>query len=187
MSRPAVRDALPGDLEAVCAIYAEDVLGGTGTFELVPPDLAEMTRRHASVAALGLPWLVAEVDGPNGERSVAAYAYAAPFRLRAAYRYTVEDSVYVASAFHGRGLGRALLEALIVRCEAMGLRQMLGVIGDSANAGSVALHAACGFTPIGTMAAVGWKHDAWRDVVFMQKALNQGDETTPDTAGLPLD
>ena len=182
MTAPVVRDAAPGDLEAVCAIYAEDVLGGTGTFELAPPDLAEMTRRHASVAALGLPWLVAEVDG-----AIAAYAYAAPFRLRAAYRYTVEDSVYVASAFHGRGLGRALLEALIIRCEAMGLRQMLGVIGDSANAGSVALHAACGFTPIGTMAAVGWKHDAWRDVVFMQKALNQGGATTPDAAGMALD
>jgi len=182
LTAPVVRDAAPGDLEAVCAIYAEDVLGGTGTFELVPPDLAEMTRRHASVVALGLPWLVAEVDG-----TVAAYAYAAPFRLRAAYRYTVEDSVYVASAFQGRGLGRALLQALIARCEAMGLRQILGVIGDSANAGSVALHAACGFTPVGTMTSVGWKHDDWRDVVFMQKALNQGGATTPDAAGMALD
>lgn len=182
MTVPVVRDATPGDLETVCAIYAEDVLEGTGTFELVPPDLVEMTRRHASVVALGLPWLVAEVDGV-----ITAYAYAAPFRLRAAYRYTVEDSVYVASAFHGRGLGRALLEALIVRCEAMGLRQMLGVIGDSANAGSVALHSACGFTPAGTMAAVGWKHDDWRDVVIMQKALNQGGATAPDAVGMPLD
>lgn len=182
MTAPVVRDAAPGDLEAVCAIYAEDVLGGTGTFELVPPDLAEMTRRHASVIALGLPWLVAEVDGV-----IAAYAYAAPFRLRAAYRYTVEDSVYVATAFHGRGLGRALLEALIVRCETIGLRQMLGVIGDSANAGSVALHAACGFSPVGTMAAVGWKHDEWRDVVIMQKALNQGGGAAPEATGMPLD
>lgn len=182
MTAPVVRDAAPGDLQAICSIYAEDVLGGTGTFELVPPDLAEMTRRHASVAALGLPWLVAEVDGVIG-----AYAYAAPFRLRAAYRYTVEDSVYVASAFQGRGLGRALLQALIARCEAMGLRQMLGVIGDSANTGSVALHTACGFTPVGTMAAVGWKHDDWRDVVIMQRTLGAGGETTPDAAGMALD
>lgn len=187
MTAPVVRDATPGDLEAVCAIYAEDVLGGTGTFEMVPPDLTEMTRRHASVVALGLPWLVAEVDGPNGEKTVGAYAYAAPFRLRAAYRYTVEDSVYVASAFQGQGLGRALLQALIARCEAMGLRQMLGVIGDSANAGSIALHTACGFTPVGIMAAVGWKHDDWRDVVIMQRPLGAGGETRPEAAGMALD
>ena len=186
MSEPVIRDAAATDMAAVAAIYAQDVTGGTGTFELDPPDVAEMVRRHATVNALGLPWLVAEVDGPNGEGIVAAYAYAGPFRLRPAYRYTVEDSIYVDTAHHGKGLGKALLVELIARCEALGLRQMLGVIGDSANAGSVALHAACGFEMIGTMQSVGWKFDQWRDVVFMQRALGPGDAGGPDADGLPL-
>lgn len=176
-----IRDATAADMAAIAAIYAQDVTGGTGTFELDPPDVAEMIRRHANVRALGLPWLVAEVDG-----AVAAYAYAGPFRLRPAYRYTVEDSIYVDADHQGRGLGRALLVELIARCGTAGLRQMLGVIGDSANAGSVALHAACGFEMVGTMKSVGWKFDQWRDVVFMQRALGPGGAATPDADGMPL-
>lgn len=176
-----IRDATAGDMAAIAAIYAQDVTGGTGTFELDPPDVGEMIRRHATINALGLPWLVAEGGG-----GVAAYAYAGPFRTRPAYRYTVEDSIYVDAAHQGKGLGRALLVELIARCEALGLRQMLGVIGDSANAGSVALHAACGFEMVGTMTSVGWKFDEWRDVVFMQRALGPGDASPPDADGIPL-
>lgn len=182
----SIRDAAASDMGAITAIYAQDVTGGTGTFELETPDLGEMMRRHATIRALGLPWLVAEVEGAASEKTVAAYAYAGPFRTRPAYRYTVEDSVYVDAAHHGKGLGKALLTELIRQCEALGLRQMLGVIGDSANAGSVALHGACGFEMIGTMKTVGWKFDEWRDVVFMQRALGPGDGSAPDADGMPL-
>lgn len=181
LSTPNVRDAEASDLAAVLEIYGQDVSGGTGTFELEVPDLGEMLRRHASVRALGLPWLVAETEG-----RVVAFAYAGPFRLRPAYRYTVEDSIYVDRDQQGQGLGRLLLQALIDRCEALGLRQMLGVIGDSANEGSIALHAACGFTRAGTMSAVGWKFDEWRDVVIMQRPLGPGKGSDPDTDGMPL-
>jgi len=176
-----IRDATAGDMAAVAAIYAQDVTGGTGTFELDPPDVGEMIRRHATITALGLPWLVAEVDD-----AIAAYAYAGPFRTRPAYRYTVEDSIYVDADHQGKGVGKALLVELIRQCEALGLRQMLGVIGDSANAGSVALHAACGFEMVGTMTSVGWKFDEWRDVVFMQRALGPGAAGAPDAEGMPL-
>lgn len=176
-----VRDARAGDLAAVLQIYGQDVSGGTGTFELEVPDLGEMIRRHASVSALGLPWLVAETDG-----CIAAFAYAGPFRLRPAYRYTVENSIYVDRTHRGKGLGRLLLMELIARCQALGLRQMLGVIGDSANDGSIALHASCGFSRIGTMKAVGWKFDEWRDVVIMQRSLGAGQASEPDADGLPL-
>ena len=177
----SVREATDGDLDAVTAIYAEDVLGGTGTFELTAPDVAEMTARRAAILKLGLPWLVAAIDG-----LVVGYAYAGPFRTRAAYRYTVEDSIYVLASAHGRGVGKALLLELIARCEAIGLRQMLGVIGDSANAGSIKLHAACGFAPMGAIEGVGWKLDDWRDVVFMQRRLSGGETTAPDAPGLPF-
>ena len=176
-----LRDAVAADMAAVTAIYAQDVTEGTGTFELDPPDLGEMIRRHANVLALGMPWIVAEA----GEK-VIGYAYVGPFRLRPAYRYTVEDSIYLDTAWRGKGVGRALLGELIARCETLGVRQMLGVIGDSANQGSVALHRACGFEMVGTMASVGWKFDAWRDVVIMQRALADGDTTPPDTDGMPL-
>lgn len=174
-----VRDADPGDLPAIAAIYAHSVRTGAGTFELSPPTLAEMAERMAVIAGLGLPRLVAEIDG-----AVAGYAYAGPFRLRAAYRYMVEDSVYVDPAFQGRGIGRALLQALIARCEALGLRQMAAVIGDSANAGSIALHAACGFRHAGSFQAAGWKFDDWRDIVFMQRGLGGGSASAPDGPGL---
>lgn len=177
-----VRDAVDADLAAITAVYAEGVLTGTGTFELTTPDIAEMAGRRAAILKLGLPWLVAELDG-----AVVGYAYAGPFRTRAAYRYTVEDSIYVLSSAHGQGVGKALLLELIARCEALGLRQMLGVIGDSANTGSIRLHAACGFTPMGAIEGVGWKFDDWLDVVFMQRRLNGGETTAPDAPGMPLD
>jgi L-amino acid N-acyltransferase YncA len=175
-----IRDVEPGDMARVAAIYAESVENGLGTFELDPPDETEMVERFATVAASGLPRLVAEIDG-----QVAGYAYAGVFRPRRAYRYTVEDSVYIDPAYRGRGVGRALLVALIARCEDLGLRQMLAVIGDSANAGSVALHAACGFEPAGVFKAVGWKHDDWRDVVLMQRTLREGGDHPPTGDGLP--
>ena len=175
-----IRDVDPGDMARIAAIYAESVENGLGTFELDPPDEAEMIQRFAAVEASGLPRLVAEVEG-----QIAGYAYAGVFRARRAYRYTVEDSVYIDPAFRGRGVGQALLNALIERCEALGLRQMLALIGDSANAGSVGLHAACGFEPAGVFKAVGWKHDDWRDVVLMQRALGPGGDQEPTSEGLP--
>ncbi|WP_156367797.1 GNAT family N-acetyltransferase [Brevundimonas sp. Leaf363] len=180
MSQVVIRDVEPGDMARIAAIYAESVENGLGTFELDPPDEAEMVTRFAAVAASGLPRLVAEIDG-----QIAGYAYAGVFRPRRGYRYTVEDSVYIDPAFRGRGVGRALLSALIERCEALGLRQMLAVIGDSANAGSVALHAACGFEPCGVLNSVGWKHNDWRDVVLMQRALGPGGDAEPTSDGLP--
>lgn len=174
-----IRPYAEADLAAVTAIYAESVINGTGTFELDVPAPADMQARLSVPAALGLPVLVAEVDG-----QVAGYAYAGPYRLRAAYRYLVEDSIYVSPDHRGRGVGLALLKALIRACEAMGLRQMVAVIGDSANQGSIALHAAAGFEPVGVFRAAGWKFDDWRDVVFMQKALGPGAATPPDADGL---
>jgi len=178
-SEVQIREATPADMAAITAIYAESVANGRGTFELEPPDEIEMTARFAAVQALGLPRLVAEIDG-----AVVGYAYAGPFRTRQAYRYMVEDSIYVAEAFRGRGVGKALLEALLGACEALGMRQMVAVIGDSANAGSIALHAAAGFEHVGIFHAAGWKFDAWRDVVFMQKALGLGAQAAPDAPGL---
>ncbi len=181
MSGLTVRDARPDDIAAITAIYAESVANGRGTFELEAPDETEMAARLAAVEALGLPRLVVEIDG-----AVAGYAYAGPFRTRQAYRYMVEDSIYVAPWARGRGVAGALLDALIVRCEVMGLRQMVAVIGDSENVGSIALHRTRGFTDAGVFKAAGWKHDDWRDVVFMQRALSGGGATAPDAQGLPL-
>ena len=181
MSAPVVRELTAEDIPAVTAIYAESVANGRGTFELEAPDEAEMARRLAEVAALGLPRLVAELDG-----AVVGYAYAGPFRARQAYRYMVEDSIYVAPGARGRGVAGLLLDALIDGCERMGLRQMVAVIGDSENLGSIALHRSRGFTDAGLFRAAGWKHDDWRDVVFMQRALGDGERTAPDAPGLPL-
>lgn len=176
-----IREATAADMAAISAIYAESVANGRGTFELEPPDAIEMTARFAAVQALGLPRLVAVIDGV-----VVGYAYAGPFRTRQAYRYMVEDSIYVAPEARGRGVAGALLDALIVACEALGLRQMVAVIGDSDNAGSIALHRARGFADAGVFKAAGWKHDDWRDVVFMQRELGAGGQTPPDAPGLPL-
>jgi phosphinothricin acetyltransferase len=169
-----IRDATPGDIAAVQAIYAHHVLHGLGTFETEPPDIAEMQRRYAQVTGDGFPYVVAEDLG-----SILGYAYANHFRTRAAYRNTVEDSIYIAADAMGRGVGTALLEALIERCTALGLRQMLAVIGDSDNAGSIGVHRHCGFEHAGTMKAVGRKFDRWVDVVIMQRALGAGSSAPP--------
>ncbi len=169
-----IRDAASDDLAAIQAIYAHHVLHGLGTFETEPPDLDEMKRRHAQITGDGFPYLIAvDADGVLG------YAYANHFRTRAAYRNTVEDSIYVADRAAGRGVGKALLSVLIERCTALGLRQMLAVIGDSGNAGSIGVHRACGFEHAGVMKAVGRKFDRWVDVVIMQRALGPGASTPP--------
>ncbi len=165
-----IRPSTAADLDAVTRIYAWNVLHGSGTFELEAPDRAEIERRRAEVLAKGLPWLVLESDG-----AVAGYAYANHFRPRPAYRFCLEDSVYLAPETVGRGFGRLLLAELLSRCEAAGARQMLAVIGDSANAASIGVHRALGFAPAGTIRAAGWKFDRWLDVVVMQKSLGAGD------------
>jgi phosphinothricin acetyltransferase len=177
MSSPdlLIRPSTPADLTAITAIYAWNVLNGTGTFELEAPDLAEMTRRRDDVLAKGLPWLVVERAG-----TVLGYAYANHFRPRRAYRFCLEDSVYLAADAKGRGMGRLLLAELMARCEALGARQMLAVIGDSANLGSVGVHRTLGFEPVGVMKSAGWKFDRWLDVVLMQKALGTGDTTAAE-------
>ncbi|MDQ8027750.1 MAG: N-acetyltransferase family protein [Brevundimonas sp.] len=177
---PLLRDTTAADLPAITAIYADEVLHGTATFELDPPDAAEMGARLGSVRTLDLPWLTAEVDGV-----VVGYAYLAPFRLRPAYRYCVELSVYLAPEARGRGIGRALMEALIQRARAMGLRHLIGVIGDSANDGSIALHKATGFREAGVWRETGWKFDRWIDVVLMQLDLTP-DGRPPESDGLRL-
>jgi len=157
------------DVPAIAAIYGWNVQHGTGTFELEAPDEAETARRRDDVLAKGLPWLVAERDG-----RVVGYAYANHFRPRRAYRFCLEDSIYFAPEAQGQGLARPLLAELIAQCEARGARQMLAVIGDSANQGSIGLHRALGFKPVGLLAASGWKFERWLDVVVMQRELGRG-------------
>jgi phosphinothricin acetyltransferase len=169
MSAVLIRPSTAVDLDAVTRIYAWNVEHGTGTFEIEAPDRAEMERRRADVLAKGLPWIVLESAG-----EVIGYAYAGQFRPRPAYRFCVEDSVYLAPEAVGKGFGRLLLAELLARCEAAGARQMLAVIGDSANAGSIGVHRALGFTQVGTMQAAGWKFGRWLDVVVMQKSLGFG-------------
>jgi L-amino acid N-acyltransferase YncA len=181
MSAPLIRAATAADADALAAIYGHHVLHGLGTFEEVPPSPAEMDLRRQTIVGHGLPYLVAEEGG-----RVLGYAYAAPFRARAAYRYTVEDSIYVAPDAQGRGVGRTLLSAVLEQCEALGLRQVVAVIGDSANAGSIGLHRALGFEPAGLGRDVGFKHGRWVDIVWMQKALNRGSAVAPDAPGLAL-
>lgn len=180
MTAPIIRETVDADLPVITAIYADEVLHGTATFELDPPDAAEMASRVAAVRGLDLPWLTAEVDG-----IVVGYAYLAPFRLRPAYRYCVELSVYLAPEARGRGMGRLLMEALIARARAMGLRHLIGVIGDSANAGSIALHKATGFREAGVWRETGWKFERWIDVVLMQLDLTP-DGRPPGSDGLRL-
>lgn len=163
---PSIRSVAPADLAAIQAIYAREVLTRTATFELEPPDVEEMAQRVEAVRGAGLPWLVAEIEG-----AVAGYAYAGPYRIRPAYRLTVENSVYVDDAFLRRGVGRALLEELIRLCTRLGRREMVAVIGDSANAASVGLHAAAGFRHVGTLTGVGHKFGRWLDTVIMQRPL----------------
>lgn len=169
-----LRPSRPEDLPAITAIYAWNVEHGSGTFELEPPSLPEMTRRREDVLGKGLPWLVAERSG-----TVLGYAYANHFRPRPAYRFALEDSVYLAPEARGQGLGRLLLAELLARCEALGARQMFAVIGDSANAASIGVHRALGFDNVGVMRSAGWKFDRWLDVVIMQRALGPGASAAP--------
>ncbi|VXB85390.1 Phosphinothricin N-acetyltransferase [Burkholderia sp. 8Y] len=163
---PIIRDAAPGDFDALARIYSHYVLHALATFEEAPPTVAGMRARHAAIVAAGLPYLVAELDG-----EVAGYAYASVYRTRSAYRHTIEDSVYVADGFGGRGIGLALLSALVERCERGPWRQMIAVIGNSGNAGSIALHARLGFEHVGVLRDVGFKFGQWVDTVLMQRAL----------------
>ncbi|HEY0476881.1 MAG TPA: GNAT family N-acetyltransferase [Kofleriaceae bacterium] len=180
----AVRDARDADVAAIQAIYAHHVLHGLATFEEVPPSIEEIGGRLASVRAQGLPYLVAR-DGDGSDRgepgggTVVGYCYATAYRPRPAYRYTIEDSVYVADGLGGRGIGAALLEALIARCELGPWRQMIAIIGNSGNAGSIALHRRFGFQMVGTLTGAGFKLGRWVDSVVMQRALGPGASTPP--------
>lgn len=170
-----IRDSNDGDMVEVQAIYAHHVQHGLGSFEEEAPGVEEMRRRRADVLGRGLPYLVAASEG-----EVLGYAYATPWRPRAAYRFSVENSVYIGDGQQRRGIGRALLAALIDRCEVGNWRQMVAVIGDSDNAGSIGLHTAAGFRPIGTLKAVGFKFGRWVDVVLMQRDLGPGGRTLPN-------
>ena len=174
MSSPEIRPATEADLVSVTAIYEHAVRYGTATFELTPPDLAEMTRRYRALMEGGFPYLVASLDG-----GVAGYAYAGAYRPRPAYRFTVENSVYLDAAIHRRGIGMKLMQRLIGESERRGYRQMIAVIGDSANAGSIGLHTACGFQMIGTHPNVGLKFGRWLDTVMMQLPLGEAAATIP--------
>ncbi|MEJ2124579.1 MAG: GNAT family N-acetyltransferase [Alphaproteobacteria bacterium] len=174
-----VRDCETADMEAVTAIYANYVLNGTATFEEAPPTLNDMIARFEDVRAKGLPWLVVEANSNDGE--IAGYAYASPYRMRSAYRYTLEDSIYVAPSHSRQGVGRALLLELLRRCEALGYRQMIAAIGDSANVASIGLHCALGFEHVGVYRSVGLKFERWLDVVLMQKSLGEGGKSVPAT------
>ncbi len=171
---PLIRPSRDEDLPAITAIYTHHVLYSTGTFETEPPSVADMAARRADVLSKGLPYLVAEQDG-----AIAGFAYGNWFKPRPAYRYSVEDSIYLAPDLHRQGLGRALLAELLARCEAVGVRKVMAVVGDSANAGSVGVHRALGFTQVGTIESCGWKFGAWRDIVIMQKTLGPGDTQPP--------
>jgi L-amino acid N-acyltransferase YncA len=174
MSEISIRPAVANDLAAISGIYADAVRHGTASFEIDPPDQDEMTRRFESLRGGGFPYLVAEVGG-----AVVGYAYAGPYRARPAYRFTVEDSIYLAATARGRGIGRALLERLIEEAQARGFRQMIAVIGDSDQPASIALHAAAGFRLVGTFEAVGYKFDRWLDSVLMQRSLGDGASAAP--------
>jgi L-amino acid N-acyltransferase YncA len=174
MSPPLIRPATVEDISAITAIYRPAVLHGTASFELEPPDEAEMRRRFETITNGGYPYFVAEVSG-----RVVGYGYASAYRTRSAYRYSVEDSIYVAPDAHRRGVGRALLAALITACTGRGYRQMVAVIGDSAQEASIGLHRALGFSVSGSIRAVGFKHGRWLDTVIMQRPLGDSDRTPP--------
>jgi len=169
-----IRACQEADIAAITDIYAHHVLHGTASFETTPPSSDEMRRRRADILGKSLPYLVAEDNG-----SVIGYAYAGTYRPRAAYRDTVENSVYIRHDRIGRGIGKRLLDALIRECETRDLRQMIAVIGDSAHVASIHLHERCGFRLIGVLASVGYKHGRWLDSVLMQRALSTGDTTPP--------
>jgi L-amino acid N-acyltransferase YncA len=169
-----VRDARDADMAEIQPIYAHHVLTGLGSFEEVPPSLEDMKKRRAEIVSHGLPYLVAESGG-----KIIGYAYAGRFRPRSAYRYSVEDSIYVSPDAHRRGVGRMLLDELIARCTALGYRQMVAVIGDSGNAGSIGVHLAAGFAEVARLPAIGFKFGRWVDSVMMQRPLGEGQTTLP--------
>ena len=170
-----IRPSIDADLPAIAAIYEHHVHFGLASFEETPPDLAELARRRGEVLAQELPYLVADAGG-----RVLGYAYAAPHRIRSAYRFSVEDSIYVDPAAVRRGIGRALLGTLLTRCARQGYRQIVAVIGDSGNAGSIGLHERLGFRRVGLLPAIGFKHGRWVDSVLMQRELGEGAATLPD-------
>jgi phosphinothricin acetyltransferase len=176
-----IRPSQQGDIDAFTAIYAHHVLHSSASFEVTPPDRDEMARRRGEVLQRGLPFFAAEREGV-----VLGFAYAAPYRARPAYRFTLEDSIYVRHDATGQGAGRLLLGALLPACAAAGYRQMIAVIGDSANAGSIALHRACGFEHAGVLRAVGFKFGRWVDSVLMQCALGAGAATAPAAGEVAL-
>lgn len=175
---PAIRDATEADMARIAEIYAHYVRSSVATFEEVPPDTAEITARFRRFAALGLPWLVLE-----DEDAVQGYAYAAPFRDRSAYRFTVEDSIYIAADRLRRGYGALLLAELIARCESLGKRQMIAVVGGSESSASISLHSQLGFRVAGVLPSAGFKFGAWADSVLMTRTLADGDASAPDTSG----
>ena len=173
-----IRPSLDADLPAITAIYAHHVLTGTGTFEVDPPSLDDMRGRRADVLSKGLPWLVAVEKETEGEK-VIGYAYCNWFKPRPAYRFSAEDSIYLSPEAAGKGIGRTLLAELMAQAQRAGVRKLIAVIGDSANAGSIAVHTSAGFQPVGVLKSCGWKFDKWLDVVLMDKALGEADLIAP--------
>ncbi len=171
-----IRNSLPEDITAITALYTHHVLHGTGTFEIDPPSCDDMMARRADVIGKGLPYLVAAED-----EQIFGFAYCNWFKPRPAYRFSAEDSIYLAPEALGRGLGRSLLSELMQRAEAAGVRKLIAVIGDSANQGSIGVHQSVGFTHAGLLKSCGWKFDRWLDVVLMDKALGVGDSSAPDS------
>jgi len=172
---PLIRPSRDEDIAAITTIYNHHVLHGTGTFEIDPPSATDMAARRADVLGKGLPYLVVEEEG-----QVLGFAYGNWFKPRPAYRFSAENSIYLAPGVAGRGLGRLLLDALCVQAEAAGVRKLIAVIGDSANAGSIGVHRSAGFTHVGMIKSCGWKFDRWLDIVLMEKSLGAGDTTTPE-------
>lgn len=173
-----IRASRESDLSAIQAIYAHAVETGSASFELQPPDTAEMAHRRSGLVNGGYPYFVAEID-----QAIAGFAYAGPYRTRPAYRFTVESSVYVNPEFHRRGVGSALLQTILAEAETKGFRQIVAVIGDSGNTGSIEVHRRAGFDLVGVFRDVGWKHGRWLDTVLMQKSLGEGSVTTPPGDG----
>ena len=171
---PTIRPSRDDDIDAITLIYAHHVLHGTGTFEVDPPSVQDMRARRAEVLARGLPWLVAESDN-----QVSGFAYCNWFKPRPAYRFSAEDSIYLAPHANWQGLGRALLAELTTQAERAGVRKLIAVIGDSGNTGSIGVHRALGFQHVGVLASCGWKFDRWLDVVLMERSLGLGDTTSP--------
>lgn len=171
----SIRPSMDSDLPVITRIYAHHVLNGTGTFETTPPNEDDMRARRADVLGKNLPWLVLEIEG-----KVVGFAYGNWFKPRPAYRFSVEDSIYLAAEASGKGLGKALLQELLVQLERRGVRKVMAVIGDSANLGSVGVHATLGFEKAGVIESCGWKFGRWLDIVLMQKSLGAGDTCPPE-------